>query len=116
MKNSLFGLFLLLNATTSAACGVYSVTALVQANQGYPSLLINPGTQSEVKLTLKFADTPKLSAYIDQTISAEIEITELASTSGNIENISKITRNFTSELSQTRGTVLKQLKAAACSN
>lgn len=84
-------------------CGTYSTSALVQQHEGYPRLLINPGTQSEIKLVLKFADTPKLSAFINQTISAEIELLN-----GNqIEKISNISRVFTSELSQTRGTFLK---------
>lgn len=83
-------------------CGTYSTTALVQQYEGYPRLLINPGTQSEIKLVLKFADTPKLSAFINQTVSAEVEL------NGNqIEKISKIARVLTSELSQTRGTFLK---------
>ena len=83
-------------------CGTYSTTALVQQYEGYPRLLINPGTQSEMKLVLKFADTPKLSAFINQTVSAEVEL------NGNqIEKISKIARVLTSELSQTRGTFLK---------
>lgn len=84
-------------------CGTYTTTALVQQHDGYPRLLIYPGTQSEIKLVLKFADTPKLSAFIDQTISAELELVN-----GNqIEKISSILRVFTSELSQTRGTFLK---------
>lgn len=83
-------------------CGTYSTTALVQQYEGYPRLLINPGTQSEMKLVLKFADTPKLSAFINQTVSAEVELN-----ANQIEKISKIARVLTSELSQTRGTFLK---------
>lgn len=83
-------------------CGTYSATALVQQHEGYPRLLINPGTQSEMNLVLKFADTPKLSAFMNQTVAAEVVL------NGNqIEKISKISRAFTSELSQTRGTFLK---------
>lgn len=86
-------------------CSTYSVTALVQQHSGYPRLLVNPGTQSEIKLVLKFADTPKLSAFMDQTISAEIQLSE----NGTVNKISKISRVFSSELSQNRGTFLKCL-------
>lgn len=87
-------------------CSTYSTTALVQQQEGYPRLLINPGTLSEIKLKPKLADSPKLSAYVDQTISAEVELSE----DGTINKISKISRAYTSDLRQNRGTFLK------CSN
>lgn len=86
-------------------CGTYTTTALIQQHQGYPRLLINPGTQSEIKLVPTFANTPKLSAYIDQTVSAEIEM----SPDGMIRKISKIARVFPADHSQNRGTFLKCL-------
>ena len=86
-------------------CGTYTTTALVQQYQGYPRLVINPGTQSEIRLPLKYSITPKLTAYIDNTVSAEIEISD----DGTINKISKIIRVYNSELSQNSGTFLKCL-------
>jgi hypothetical protein len=106
--------FVVFSSLSSSACGIYEVAAVVRLLSGVPVLVVNPDTISEVRLYLKLEETPKLAAYLDQLVSANLNIVEAH---GNIavgEKIQNIQRLFNDGLSQKKGSYLKPLKVRVC--
>lgn len=105
---------LILTGVRAQACGLYQVKAQVQLINGYPRLVIYPETQSEINLSIKFEETPQLSAYIDGTVSAQVHISSVDATLGNVDKIENIQRIFTNPLSRSQGTDIRLINYEKC--
>jgi hypothetical protein len=92
MKIALISLFSFISfMQKSYSCGQYNVSAAVIMKEGYPSLVINPGSKSEINLTVEFAQTSKLAPYIGRSINTLVQIDkEMDNTIGVINKIGEI--------------------------
>lgn len=112
MKNLLIAI-LMLTGSQAFSCGYYRVQAQVKLVKAYPQLVIHPSTQSEINLTLAFKETPKLSAYIDSVVMAQVYISSVDATLGEVEKIQNIERIFVDVLNPA-DTSIKLLKYEKC--
>ncbi len=113
MKKIIFSMFFLLTVNANA-CGSYLILAKVKFNKGLPYLVINPDTQSQIRLDLDFKQTPKLSPYIDNMISANVVVSSIDGTMAVVSLITKIKRVYTDGLGGSQGTFIRALKVTKC--
>ncbi len=114
MLKKLFFAILILSGGRVYSCGYYAVSAQVKLFNGYPYLVIYPATQAEIKLQVEFKQTPKLSAYIDQTISAKVYLSAVDGRVGSVAKIEDIARVYPEALSQRQGTGIEPVKLERC--
>ena len=96
-------------------CGEYSVVARVEMQEGFPVLLINPKTKSQITLTTVHSERPKLTPYLDRNLKAKIKIREaFDKTHGKYELIEEIENAIPDPLSTSSGTSLSLIKSAEC--
>ncbi len=57
-------------------CGLYRVRGIVRIQNNTPVIVVNEKTKSEMVFTLPIPNEPKLSAYIDREMQANLLITE----------------------------------------
>jgi hypothetical protein len=110
-----FLLLLLLSSTSLFACGDYLIDAIAVMKEGFPALIINPGTKSEINLKVEFAETPKLSPYINRLIEVSATMTKpMDYTQGEIAKLAKIKVLVPDPLAQGQGTKMTLIKKAKC--
>lgn len=96
-------------------CGEYSVVARVEMQEGFPVLLINPKTKSQITLTTIHSERPKLSPYLDRNLKAKITIHEaFDKTHGKFDLIEDLESGIPDPLSTSSGTSLSLIKSADC--
>jgi hypothetical protein len=111
----IFILFILINSSSAWSCGDYLVKAQVVMKNGVASLVVNPETQSEINLKVKFSESSKLSPYIGRMISSKVTIPEkMDFTQGIVTSIAEITTILPDPLAPGKGTSLKLIKIRNC--
>lgn len=100
--------FLILLALTEASfssCGTYHIKALVVMKDGFASLVINPGTKSEITLKVEFNESAKLSPYINRLIETTARLQgPMDETRGLISSLGPIEALASDPLSPSKGT------------
>ena len=118
MKNLFIFTILILTSNSRAEdlpCGDYSVIAKVEMHEGFPVLLINPKTKSQITLSTVHAERPKLTPYLDRNLKAKITIREaFDKTQGKFESIDDIESAVADPLSSSGGTSLKLIRKEEC--
>lgn len=98
-----------------SSCGTYLVQAQVVMKEGFSTLVINPGTKSEINLKVQFNESAKLSPYIDRFIETKATIEEkMDFTRGVVASLGEIKELVPEPLSTSRGTKFQLLSAKAC--
>ena len=96
-------------------CGDYNVIAKVEMLEGFPVLLINPKTKSQITLSTVHAERPKLTPYLDRNLKAKIIIREaFDKTHGKFESIDDIENSIPDLLTSSGGTAIKLIKKVDC--
>lgn len=57
-------------------CGLYKIDGVVRFKNNVPVMVVNETTKSEITLTVAIKNEPKLAPYIDQPISAQMNLTK----------------------------------------
>ena len=108
-------LFTLIALADDRPCGEYAVVARVEMLEGFPVLLINPKTKSQITLSTIHSERPKLTPYLDRNLKAKITINEsFDNTQGKFNLIEDIESTVPDPLSSSGGTSLKLLKKENC--
>jgi hypothetical protein len=98
-----------------SSCGEYEVRAKVISVKGFNYLMINPGTQSEIKLEATFQEIPKLVPYIGRFIEAKIKIEkEMDATKGEIALVTAIREVVPNLIANGSWTSMKLTKTLNC--
>lgn len=98
-----------------SSCGTYLVDAQVIMKNGLSSLVINPGTRSEINLKVEFNESAKLSPYIDRFIETKVKIEEkMDFTRGVVASMGPITAIVADPLAPSKGTKFQLLKKEDC--
>ena len=96
-------------------CGEYNIVARVEMLDGFPALLVNPKTKSQITLTTIHSERPKLSPYLDRNLKAKITIHEaFDKTHGKFDAIEDLENAIPDPLSTSGGTSLKLIKNVDC--
>jgi hypothetical protein len=83
--------------------------------EGFPVLLINPKTKSQITLSTIHSERPKLTPYLDRNLKAKITINDsFDNTQGKFNLIEDIESAVPDPLSSSGGTTLKLLKKENC--
>lgn len=115
MIKSCILVFTIVTSPMALSCGDYLVAAQVIMKDGASSLVINPGTKSEINLKVEFGESAKLSPYINRTIETLVRINEpMDATRGNAATIGSIKVLVPDPLSTTKGTSLKLINKIDC--
>lgn len=111
-------LALILTLSTSPlafSCGDYLVSAEVIMKDGASSLVINPGTKSEINLKVEFNESAKLSPYIGRLIETMGRMEEpMDQTRGVLVTLGSIKVLKPDPLSTSKGTSLKNINKMDC--
>lgn len=114
MKRILVLAFTLISST-AWSCGEYQVKAQVIMKDGVSSLVIYPGTISEINLKVEFNESAKLSPYINRVIEAKVTMEEkMDFTRGNVSKIENIKVIVPDPLAADKGMSLKIIKKTDC--
>ncbi len=98
-----------------SSCGTYLLRAQVLMKDGFSSLVINPGTRSEINLKVEFSESSKLSPYIGRLIETKGKIEEkMDHTRGVVASLGPISPLAPDPLSQSKGTKMELLKKEDC--
>lgn len=82
---------------------------------GFSSLVINPGTKSEINLKVEFNESAKLTPYIDRLIETHAKIEEkMDYTRGVVASLGPITPIIPDPLSPSKGTKMELIKSEKC--
>lgn len=96
-------------------CGEYKVVAKVEMKEGFPVLLVNPYTKSQITLRTIHSERAKLTPYLDRHLKAKIKISEaFDSTLGKFELIENIEEALADPLANSLGTSLSLQKKNNC--
>jgi len=96
-------------------CGEYKVVAKVEMKEGFPVLLINPNTKSQITLRTIHSERAKLTPYLDRNMKAKIKISEaFDKTLGTFELIENIEDAVADPLANSGGTSLTLQKKFDC--
>lgn len=98
-----------------SSCGTYLLRAQVMMKDGFSSLVINPGTRSEINLKVEFNESAKLSPFIGRLIETKGKIEEkMDHTRGVVASLGPISPLSPDPLSQTKGTKMELLTKEDC--
>lgn len=115
LKIVLVILTLVSSQASVGSCGTYLVNAQVIMKNGLSSLVINPGTKSEINLKVEFNESAKLSPYIDRLIETKVKIEEkMDHTQGVVASLGQITPLVSDPLSPSKGTKFQLIQKADC--
>lgn len=96
-------------------CGEYNIVARVEMQDGFPVLLINPKTKSQITLTTIHSERPKLTPYLDRNLKAKITIHEaFDKTQGKFDLIEDLENAIPDPLASSSGTSLTLIKRFEC--
>lgn len=93
-------------------CGQYEANGVVRILKHTPTMVLNEGTMSEIKLTVPVKSEPKLSPYIDLPFAAVVKISSMNGSLGKAD-IEKIDSRLPHPLNP-RDTGIKFLKKSEC--
>ncbi len=114
-KFKLIILSMTLFSSSAWSCGEYLVKAQVSMKDGLSSLIVYPGTISEINLKIEFNESAKLSPYINRVIEAKVTIEEkMDFTRGNVSKIENIKAIVPDPLAPDKGMGLKLIKETDC--
>ncbi|MBP9681378.1 MAG: hypothetical protein KBD76_08230 [Bacteriovorax sp.] len=102
-------------AQKSYPCGDYVTNAKVVLREGSPSLIIYPGSLSEIYLKFSLSESFKLAPYLNRYVKADLFIQSMNDkTHYKVEKISHITPIPPPLLSIHKGTSLVLVKKSDC--
>lgn len=110
-------MFLLMSALISYqayACGDYQVSAQVLLKEGDFSLVVNPGTLSQINLKVDFEESLSLSPYVGRIIGAKIHVDQMDNTLGQVSSVSGIKALISDPLLNNKGTSMTLVKKSDC--
>jgi hypothetical protein len=108
-------LLILTHTTLAWSCGDYLIRANVVMKNGVAGLVINPDTQSEINLKVKFDESSKLSPYVGRMIESTVTIPKkMDFTQGVVSSIGGILVIAHDPLAPSKGTSLKLVKVRNC--
>lgn len=93
-------------------CGLYEAKGVVRIIKHTPTIVLNEGTNSEIKLTVPVKNEPVLSPYLDLPFTAEVKISSMDGSLGKGE-VQKIDSRLPHPLNP-KDTGLKFLKKSEC--
>jgi hypothetical protein len=115
LKLAVISLSIASSLANASTCGSYLVDAKVVMKNGLSSLVINPGTKSEINLKVEFNESAKLSPYIDRFIETNVRIEEkMDYTRGVVASLGAITTIVPDPLAPSSGTKFQLLKKEEC--
>lgn len=115
LVNTLLFSYLVFNTSCFASCGSYLVNAQVVMKNGLSSLVINPGTKSEINLKVEFNESAKLTPYINRMIETKVKIEEkMDYTRGTVASLGPITVIAPDPLAPSKGTKFQLIQAEDC--
>lgn len=96
-------------------CGDYLIAAEVKMINGLSTLVVNPGTKSEINLKVEFNESAKLSPYIDRFIEvvAKMEV-PMDETRGSVTTLGTIKVLPPNPLATSKGTSMKLINKRDC--
>ncbi len=94
-------------------CGLYEVKGVVRFVKNIPTMIINEGTKSEIKLSVPIENEPKLSPYIDTPFIADVELKSKMNGSLGTGTVVKIETRLPHPLNP-KDTGMKFLKKSEC--
>lgn len=99
----------------ASSCGDYLVAAEVKMINGLSTLVVNPGTKSEINLKVEFNESAKLSPYIDRFIEvvASMEV-PMDETRGSVTTLGTIKVLPPNPLATSKGTSMKLINKMEC--
>lgn len=98
-----------------SSCGTYLVKAQVIMKDGLSSLVINPGTKSEINLKIEFNESAKLTPFINRLIETNAKIEEkMDYTRGVVAGLGPINSIVPDPLSPSKGTKFELVKEEKC--
>ncbi len=99
------------------SCGLYSVASKVIMKDGKPCLVVNPGTKSEINLTIEYSETSKLVPYVGRSIKTKVQIDkEMDNTQGIVNRIGEIQVIPPGPLAPNLGTSFDLIEKTKCKN
>lgn len=94
-------------------CGLYEVRGVIKFEKNVPTMVVNEGTKSEIKISVPIENEPRLSAYIDRPFIAEVEMKTKMNGSLGTGTVMKIDSRLPHPLNP-MDTGMKFLKKSEC--
>ncbi|MFA6237572.1 MAG: hypothetical protein WC635_09620 [Bacteriovorax sp.] len=108
-------LICLTSSTLALSCGDYLIKAQVIMKDGVSSLVVNPGTKSEINLKVEFKESSKLSPYIGKLIETTARMDkEMDETLGFLATLGPIKILVPNPLANAKGTSMNIIKKTEC--
>lgn len=115
-KFKLLTAFICLTSSSLAlSCGDYLLKAQVIMKGGVSSLVVNPGTKSEINLKVEFKESSKLSPYIGRLIETTAKMEkEMDKTIGEVTALGPIKVLVPDPLANAKGTSMQLINKMEC--